>query len=796
MHQEARDRRDFEEIRRDFERARTQWRAQLVVPAAAADAPAVRRRLDAAEDTARRHLAAMCPPGERHAVWPDLPLRPRTSYADSERVAETARRTRALALAWASPGGALTGRPHVLAAVEHALAVLAGTVHSRTAAPYGNWYVWQVSAPAALNDVLVLTDGRTDPALRDELLAAQAHFIPDLPRTGTRAAAANRVLLCDSVGGRALLTGDAPLTAEVSRGLAGVLVHAEPEGPPPGLVDGTRDEAAFFAHDGFHRDGSFVQHGQFPYAGGYGAALLASLTAVSARTAGTRWAVDTSIAAEWVRTAFEPWLWRGAMMDTVRGRAAATAVDDRAAGTQVIAGLLRLLTCLPGASAETLAPLVKGVLAAALGEGGDLPAQLGPVDAALALGLLADASVPASPPSTGTRVFGAMDRVLHRTPHWAVAVAMHSVRMAGYETGTGENLAGWYTSDGAAYLHTRDREQFGGGFWRTVDAHRIPGTTVDTVPRAAVAVPWRTEYHNPDAFAGGVSAGEWGAAGLRLVAQPPSTLRARSSWFFFADAYVCLVSDIAVATDRCAATVIDNRRVTAASSGVLLADGTPRATARGAAETLDAPGWLHLDGVAGYVPLTAPRVAVRREVRTGRLAGISPLAAAAAGPHDEPHTAEYVTLTVPHGRGSTAAHCGWAVLPGAGAESTRRFAAEPPVRVVDLRSGVHAVRHVPSGRFAAVFFAAGASGPVGVDAPCAVAVEQTPRGLTVAVSDPTHELDRVRVRLAAAVTSTAVRDTGVDVRVEPGAVVLDVTVAGARGASRGVGFGAGSVPAW
>lgn len=790
----------------DTGRALAQWRSHLVVPAQAAAAPEVRRRLDADEDTARRLLAGMLPYGDGQgpyeAVWPDLPLRPRTSYADSERVAETARRIRALALAWAQPGGALTGDPRLTAAVGHALAVLAATVHHRTAVAYGNWYVWQVSAPAALNDALLLAGDRTDPAVRAELLAAQAHFTPRLPSGGTKAAAANRVLLCDSVGGRALLTGDAGLAAEVSRGLADVLVYAEPSGPPPGLVDGAADEAEFFAHDGFHRDGSFVQHGQFPYAGGYGAAFLESLTAVAARTAGTRWAVDVSIAAGWVRDAFEPWLWRGVLMDTVRGRGVASATDDRTTGTRVIAGMLRLLTCLRAERAAQLAPLVKGALRAAAGPGGELPAEFGALDASLALALLADPSVRAEAPSTGTRVFGAMDRVLHRTPDWAVAVAMHSVRMAGYETGTGENLRGWYTADGATSLMTGDREQFGGPFWRTVDAHRIPGTTVDTVRRAATAVPWRTEYHNPDAWAGGVTAGAWGAAGLRLTAQPPSTLRARMSWFFFDETYVCMVSGIAVAADRSAETVIDNRRVTAASSGVLLADGVPCATSAERGATLDAPAWLHLDGVAGYVPLSTARVTVLREVRHGRLADVSPLAAVAAGPHDALHSAEFVTLTVLHGREATAAHCAYAVLPEATAEATARFAAEPPVHVVDRRTGVHAVRHVPSGRFAAVFFAAGSSGPVTADGPCAVAVERTSDCLTVAIADPTQARERVRIHLTGAVgaltdlASTGVRETGVEVRTDrDGGLVLDVDVSGARGASRTVRFGPGAAPA-
>jgi hyaluronate lyase len=774
--------------RADFVRARAQWRARLTVTPADAAAPAVARRLAEQEDAARAHLAALRPAGHGDGLWPDLPLRRRASYDDSQRVARTARRLRALALAWAAPGGRLSGDPRAAAAVADGLAALAGDVLAPGAPAFGNWYVWQVSAPAAVNDTLVLAGDLVDPAVREALLAGQARTTPDLPAHGTKAAAANRVLLCDSVGGRALLTGDGELTRRITAGLAAVLVYARPQGPPPGLVDGTADEAAFFAHDGFHTDGSFVQHGQFPYAGGYGSSFLSSLAAVAARTRGTRWAVDAAIAAEWARTAFEPWLWRGVVMDTVRGRAIATGADDLAAGTDLLAGLLRLLPVLGADARARLAPLLKGALEAA---GDGPPAGLDAADTARALALLGDDAVAARPPSTGTRVFAAMDRVLHRTPRWAVAVAMHSHRMAGYETGTAENLRGWYTADGAAYLYTADREQFGRPFWSTVDGHRIPGTTVDTVPRAAVAVPWRTEYHNPDHWAGGVSAGEWGAAGMRLAAaEPPSTLSARLSWFFFDDAYLHLVSDVEVAVGRHAETVLDNRRVRGAGSGRLLADGTVRAAGPGTREVLRAPRWLHLDGAAGYVPLAgADRVEALRDVR--REVAREPGARAE-------QAAEYVTLTVAHSPGAGGGRCAYAVLPGATAEATRGYAEHPPVRVVDLGTAVHAVRHERTGRFAAAFFGAARSGPVTADGPCAVALRQTASGLTLAVADPTQTRSRLTLRLAAGLVPptaagglAAARD-GVRLSPFPGGTRIDIDLGGLRGTSRVLTFGPGS----
>ena len=75
------------------------------------------------------------------------------------------------------------------------------------------------------------------------------------------------------------------------------------------------------------------------------------------------------------------------------------------------------------------------------------------------------------------------DRVVHRRPGWTFAIAMSSKRMARYEWGNGENLRGWYVGDGMTYLYNDDQSQFNDAYWPTVDAQRMPGTTVSTQPR-------------------------------------------------------------------------------------------------------------------------------------------------------------------------------------------------------------------------------------------------------------------------------------------------------------------------
>ncbi len=75
---------------------------------------------------------------------------------------------------------------------------------------------------------------------------------------------------------------------------------------------------------------------------------------------------------------------------------------------------------------------------------------------------------------------------MQKTSKYAVGLAMYSNRIANFEYGNTENAHAWHTADGMLYLYNRDFNQFGEGYWTTVDPYRLPGTTVDTAPLADV----------------------------------------------------------------------------------------------------------------------------------------------------------------------------------------------------------------------------------------------------------------------------------------------------------------------
>lgn len=758
-----------------FEVARKRW-MEVLIGSSTLDRtnPAVANRLTGIASSARTLMSSYVTTAERTGLWANQLLQPRVTNADSQRLTNTVRNLRSIALAKAAGVLTPTEAERAVWILTDGLTWLRQDIYSTTVNRYGNWYDWDVATPQALNDTLVLAYGDLAPGLRESLLAASRAISPAIPTTGTQAAAANLVLICDAFNGRGILGNDVNEVIAARDALASTLKYAEPFGGPVGLVDGNANEAAFFSNDGFYRDGSFIQHGQFPYVGGYGTSFLASIMAIGARAGGTDWCPDLGIVVDWMQQAFEPWLWRGLVMDTVRGRSLDAVAGDQGSGTGFISGMIALIAATSGPARDRLRSTVKEELS---WRGADPTAGLGLPQTGVAVDILKDSSIARRGPLTGTWVFGPMDRVLHRRADWAVAFAMHSLRMADYETGGNQNLKGWYQADAATYLYTADREQYAGAYWCTVDSYRLPGTTVDTVPHEAKAVAWRAEYHNPSFWAGGVSAGSWGAATIDLTAKAPSTLRARQSRFFFDDCYVAVGSGISVDAGRVAETIVENRRVTAISSGPLVVDGTSP-IGSGESKTLNQVGWAHINGVGGYVLLEKATVLALREQRSGKMSDIS---GAVTGTNATTvHTSEYLTLAIQHGAVSDGAYA-YVVLPGADATATAAFSDAPAVRVVSGAREVHAVRQQTTGRFAAAFFSAGSSSIVRTDTPSAVAIEEDADTLTIHVSDPAQTATVVTIELDVHAKSVVSADPRVQVRVTPKRATLTVDVAGLVG---------------
>ncbi|MEV8565054.1 polysaccharide lyase 8 family protein [Streptomyces sp. NPDC051322] len=706
----------------------------------------------------------------RSALWADY-----APVTDPGMFAQSYTRLRALATAWATPGAALNGSEEVADALVSALRFLHDVAYNPEKREGGNWWFWEIGAPRALLDCCVLLRSRIPADALAAQLASVERFVPNPDRRSNSPAlaetGANRADKAVIVALHGLLARDPAKVALARDGLSDVR-------------DGGRNSLFQYvtSGDGFYADGSFIQHDAVAYTGSYGTVLLGGAAYLAALLDASPWALSDpriSVMYEAVGRAFSPVIFDGLMMDAVRGRAISRErAADHTDGATAVSDILLLARAAPAAYADAWRSAVKGWI-----QRNRTDPYLGLVgipQVALAKAVLADRSVAPADRVVGHHVFADMDRVVHRRPAWSMALALSSRRIAAYEAGNGENLHGWYTGDGMAYLYTGDDlGQFGDGFWPTVDPYRLPGTTVDTRRRADITA---GGYYLPqNSIAGGaVLDGRYGAAAMELVAQG-SSLRARKSWFFVDNAVIALGAGITATDGRGVETIVENRNLHASGTQRLLVDGARQPTRQGWSQTFDTARWAHLEGVGGYVfpaPRSGARLSALREERAGRWSDLDTGADTAGS--TAPVTRRYATLWVDHGVSPTNAAYAYVLLPGASPGTTAVWSRARPVRITANTSTAQVVEMPRTGLTAATFWEAGSVAGLTSSGPASLLLRRHAHGVSVAVADPGHTLTTLAVELPFPVRKVIRADATVAVTTgrRP---VLTVTVGGSRG---------------
>ncbi|MEU1310393.1 polysaccharide lyase 8 family protein [Streptomyces cinnamoneus] len=711
-------------------------------PAAAPYAGVLRRT----GELAGSYRAGMRPgPG---SLWPDAPFDPPAGITAS------CARLFTMAQAHAQPGTGLTGdaalATDVLAGLDH--------LHDRVYHPgttrYGNWWEWQIGSPRLLLDTLTLLHDEAAAARRARLLDAVGHFVPDSvldAYTGT-STGANRVDLCRVVALRGLLGAEPGRLALARDALSPVFPHVT-------------------AGDGLYADGSFVQHTWVAYTGTYGQVLLDGLGRLFALLRGSPWEVTDprrQIVHDSVERAFAPLIHNGLVMDCVSGRAISRGrasadprgllQSDHQRGHAVIAAIALLAAGASAAERDRWHGMIKGWIARDTTSPLRTDPQFGVADLAR-LAAVDAGPAPAVPEPVGHRLFPAMDRAVHRRPGWAAAIAMASDRITHYENGNGENPRGWHTGAGMLswWGATHGGDQYGDGFWPTVDPYRLPGTTVSRRPLADNEGGGWGAPKPAARWVGGVTDGEYAVVGQHLKGLG-STLEARKSWFCTADAIVCLGAGISAEDGTDVETVLDNRNLGATGTARLTVDGEPQPAGDGWTRSWECAHWAHLAGHGGYVlPGGAPLTALRT-ARTGSWRDIN------AGGSPDLLTRRYLTLWHPHGTDPDDDGYAYLLMPGAAPDAVADRAADTGWLTVLANTRDRQAVAVPSlGLTAAAFWEAGTSGPLTVSTPAAVLLRRRGRTAALHLAAPLRTGETTELTWAHPVRRVTAHDASVQV---------------------------------
>jgi len=341
---------------------------------------------------------------------------------------------------------------------------------------------------------------------------------------------------------------------------------------------------------------------------------------------------------------------------------------------------------------------------------------------------------------TGNKHFWHSDYMTHRRAGWMLSVKMLSSRMQSGEVGDGEGLRSHLLSDGVTYLYTGDGLAYHNIFpvW---DWKRLPGITAawsPAPPEGPVA-----SFGNSD-FAGGVSDGTYGACAF---IHERGSLKARKAWFFFDHECVALGAGIESGPEPAYTSLEQNL----SSGDATVCDGGRVHPLSGEISSQNIR-WVHHRGV-GYFLLQKARVTARAAPQTGSWQNIS------RGGSHAPLSMDVFSLYIDHGPGARGASYQYLVAPMMLA-ACKTYAAAVPVRVLANTADTAAVEHTGLGIVQAAFFREGSvtvsdGMTLGVDKPCLLMCRKEKNKLTISAASPLNRADTLGITVRAELTGTA-----------------------------------------
>ncbi|OAS23056.1 hypothetical protein A8708_23135 [Paenibacillus oryzisoli] len=478
-------------------------------------------------------------------LWSDL-----AATGDTATITANYERIKRMALAYKTVDTGVYGDLDLKAKIIYAMDWMYANRYNESTVPIENWWDLEIGTPLIINDIVVLMydDLIATPGKITNYMNAIEAFSPDPSKANKGAVAAtgaNLVWKCQIVALRGVILKSAAKLTLARDALNPVYDYVT-------------------TGDGFYRDGSFIQHEIYPYNGSYAVSLLQELSYLLLLLNGSPWQPTNSGAENvynWIYDSYEPLIYNGAMMDMTRGRAISRSdYQDHTTGHSVMSSIIRIAQHAPAADAQRMKAMVKAWIIA--DSQFNFYKDINLSTLVLAKAIMNDSFVLPREEKVLSKVYAGMDQVVHLRPGFGFGVSMSSHRIGTYEYDEkyNENPKGWYTGVGMTYLYNKDPFQFT-DYWATVNPYRLPGTTVDTMPREDAE---GAGYRSPTTWAGGTELqGQYATAGMDLKGYG-STLKAKKSWFMFDDEVVALGTGIASTDNRTIETTVENRMLTTA----------------------------------------------------------------------------------------------------------------------------------------------------------------------------------------------------------------------------------------
>lgn len=693
---------------------------------------------------------------ENDYIFPAYPLGLRDgfeTYDCSNSLQFTFQYLRAMALAYQTEGCELYQNEELLEDILNAVEYMC-TYHFNTsmanygAQGYGNWFAWQLGAPIYLGETLMLLYDEFTPEQIKEYATTMIHFLARRTMSGANGTWAERVRMYAGI-----LLKDANWLTFVKNSMPGLLKYTT-------------------SGDGYYVDGTFVQHGNITYNGGYGLMILTDSVFIQNLLADSTWALDSSstdIMYQFAYDTYAPAVYEGLMLDAFRGREITRQDTTQARGGILVANaFLMLAENAPADIAADFRGMVKqwfdsDFMMDELFHSADTPWFKFPMDTAVKIvNLLDDDSVEPYDFSGRNVQMVSGARTVHFGDDFAFTVSMANKKIATYEAGDSNNK-GWYTGNGMTNLITEsDLARYEGVNKATIDWYRLPGTT------ASYGKSQGALRYNQNSFVGGVTNGAFGVTGMDM-AFSDNAIKAKKSWFMFDDEVVALGSNIsgqgAIETTIDNLMLGENNRAFSVNGQAydITLDGNTNVYA--GAETLHIQGNNAGSDIGVYLP-GGGDVSIKSESRTGTWAELG-----FYNTDETEQSADYLTAWFAHGNNPTNGKYAYVLLPGKTSAQTESYADGSDIEILRQDDKIHAVYEKTTGTLGACFWANGApalafggsENYLRVDQAATVMVTENEDGIHIALSDPTMENNgEITVELDRAVLGAASLDENVE----------------------------------
>ncbi|SFS59578.1 polysaccharide lyase 8 family protein [Sphingobacterium wenxiniae] len=332
------------------------------------------------------------------------------------------------------------------------------------------------------------------------------------------------------------------------------------------------------------------------------------------------------------------------------------------------------------------------------------------------------------------------DYTLQTKPGYTVELRTVSDRTFRNENGNGENLEGYFLSDGATSIAVTGTEYY--DVFPVWDWSMIPGVTAR---KGTMVRPRQWGTYGTTSFVGGVSDS---IRGVSVYDLDNNSTTAKKSWFFFDDEVVCLGAGIhATGTEEVVTTL----------NQCLLQSNVITSTVGNVVQTYSNGNfgsdydnnleWV-IQGNVGYVLPHGGDVGLRAKEQTGKWSTIN------SGRFDADVTKDVFTLWLKHGVAPTNAKYAYIIVPNVQDTSQiQDYLAKDNVQILKNEADIQAVRHKELNLYGFVFHDTTSLFDYGdiqieVSDPCLLMVHPLPSGeLRLHVADPTKSLARVSIKM-------------------------------------------------